>query len=108
MNEKRTLGQRLEPGKWIGIGFLLCFSQLALAKVSGPSTLQSVTPALGSLLGGAKVTISGHALYLPESVTFGGVPATVLSSGVSFIDVRTPAHAPGAVDVTVVNSGGFT
>jgi hypothetical protein len=108
MNEKRTLCQRLEPGKWIGVVLFLCFSQLAFAKASGPATLQSVTPALGSLLGGAKVTISGHALYLPESVTFGGVPATVLSSGVAFIVVRTPAHAPGVVDVTVVNSGGFT
>ena len=108
MNEKRTLCQRLEPAKWIGIGCFLCFSQLAFAKVSGPSTLQSVAPALGSLLGGAKVTITGHGLYLPESIAFGGVPATVLSSGVSSIDVRTPAHAPGAVDVTVVNSGGFT
>ena len=108
MNKDRTPRQRFESGKWIVLSFLLFFSQLGFAKVSGPSTLQSVTPALGSLLGGAKVTITGHALYLPENVTFGGVPATVLSSGVSFIDVRTPGHAPGAVDVTVVNSGGFT
>ena len=75
MNEKRTLSQRLEARKWIGIGFFLCFSQLAFATASGPATLQGVSPALGSLLGGAKVTISGHALYLPEKVTFGGVPA---------------------------------
>ncbi|MGA2879238.1 MAG: putative Ig domain-containing protein [Bryobacteraceae bacterium] len=108
MDYKWALRQRHNLGWWAGVCFLLSFSQLAFSKASGPATLQGVTPAIGSLLGGAKVTITGHALYLPESVTFGGVPATVLSSGVSFIDVRTPAHAPGVVNVTVVNSGGFT
>ena len=59
------------------------------------------------MVGGAKVTITGTALYLPESVTFGGVAATIHSSGTTFIDVLTPPHAAGSVNITVVNSGGF-
>jgi len=60
------------------------------------------------MLGGAKVTINGGQLYLPQSVSFGGVPATVISSGVTFIKVVAPPHSVGTVDVVVVNSGGYT
>jgi hypothetical protein len=90
--------------RWIAVCSFICFNQLALAHVSGPSTVQSVSPSIGTLLGGEKVTITGKQLYLPERVTFGGVSAKINSSGVTFIKVTTPAHAVGAVDVAVVNS----
>jgi hypothetical protein len=86
----------------------ILFSPLLSARLSAPSTIQSVSRSTGSVLGGEEVVITGKALYLPKSVTFGGVPATIVSSGVAFIDVITPPHAAGAVDVAVLNSGGYT
>jgi hypothetical protein len=94
-------------GRWIAVCSLICFNQLASAHVSGPSTLQNLSPSIGTLFGGEKVTITGKQLYHPQQVTFGGVSATILSSGVTFINVITPPHAVGAVDVAVVNSAGI-
>jgi hypothetical protein len=107
MERKHTLIPDLKKRTWIVVCLCIGFSQLASAKVSKPSTLLSTSPAVGAFLGGDEVTITGNQLYLPESVTFGGAAATVLSSGVTFIKVMTPSHAVGAVDVAVVNSGGF-
>jgi len=93
--------------RWIAALSFIVFCQVASAHLSGPSTVQSTSPSIGSLLGGTKVTINGGLLYLPESVSFGGVPATVVSSGTTFIKVVAPAHSVGTVDVTVVNSAGY-
>jgi putative Ig domain-containing protein/glycosyl hydrolase family 10 len=108
VNQKRTLRQRLSLASWMSACFFFAFIRVASAHISGPSTLQSVSPSTGTLLGGVEVTITGTKLYLPESVTFGGVAATVVSSGVAVIHVVTPAHAVGAVDVAVVNAAGVT
>ncbi|HSH17219.1 MAG TPA: IPT/TIG domain-containing protein, partial [Verrucomicrobiae bacterium] len=67
-------------------------------------TVTGVTPSSGPTGGGTAVTITGTNFVSGATVTFGGTPAT----GVTFvsatqIDVTTPAHAPGAVDVTVTN-----
>jgi len=52
------------------------------------------------------VTIGGFfqssGTLLGRNVTFGGIPATVVSLNVTQLIVQTPAHAAGFVDVAVV------
>jgi hypothetical protein len=69
-----------------------------------PPTVTSVTPTSGPDTGGTAVTITGANFVSGATVTFGGTAAT----GVTFvsatqIDVTTPAHVAGAVDVVVTN-----
>lgn len=83
---------------------------------SGPSPVPSATPpafAVGSITpnvgvpGGATVvTIFGSGFQSGAAATLGGTAmnATVTSS--TTIVARTPAHAPGAVDVVVTNPNG--
>ncbi len=66
----------------------------------------SVTPATGPTSGGTSVTITGTNFATTGGVTasFGGTAATnvVVSSSTS-LTATTPAHAAGAVNVTVTN-----
>lgn len=74
------------------------FTYLSVAPV-----LSSVTPATGNVAGGTSVTLSGSNFQQGASVTFGGLAATVHSVSATSIAAQTPAHAVGAVDVTVTN-----
>jgi hypothetical protein len=71
--------------------------------------ITSLLPSTGSIAGGNTVVITGTAITAATTVAFG---ATVLTSGyvvksATEIDVASaPAHAAGAVDVTVTTSGG--
>ena len=79
----------------------------AQASTGNAPTVSSVTPNSGPSSGGTPVTIGGTNFAAGASVTFGGSPATnvvVVSS--SKITANTPAHAVGAVDVTVTNPNG--
>jgi len=68
-------------------------------------TVTSVTPANGSSLGGTPVTIAGTGFNAGAGVTFGGTAATsVVVVNATQITATTPAHAAGAVNVTVTNS----
>lgn len=72
------------------------------ATVNGIPEIVSVTPSIGSVQGGEVVRIVGSRLDAPISVTFGGVNATsVRALGVGELEVTTPLHAAGAVDVVV-------
>ena len=68
-----------------------------------------VSPNSGSTAGGASVTITGTNFVTGASVTFGGTAASSVNvtSGTSITAV-TPAHAAGAVAVTVANPDGQT
>jgi hypothetical protein len=69
-------------------------------------TVSSVAPSNGPPAGGTAVTITGTNFAAGATVTFGGTAATnvVVVSGTQ-ITATTPAHAAGAVTVTVtVNS----
>ncbi len=73
---------------------------------SGPPApaVTSVSPAVGSTSGGTAVTITGSSFVAGATVRFDGVLAT----GVGFVSsttltATTPAHAAGAVSVTVRN-----
>jgi hypothetical protein len=71
-------------------------------------TITSVMPAAGSPLGGALVTIAGtdFATSPAPTVTFGAAAATLVGSTADSLTVTAPAHAAGAVDVTVTNGDG--
>ncbi|MEE9533653.1 MAG: IPT/TIG domain-containing protein, partial [Acidimicrobiia bacterium] len=73
-------------------------------KLAGPPTVTSVVPGSGPTAGGTAVTITGTGFDSGvTNVTFGGVLATVNSVTSTTIDVTTPSHAVGTVDVTVTN-----
>jgi hypothetical protein len=68
-------------------------------------TVTSVNPSSGSSLGGTNVTITGTGFDPGATVTFGGTAATnVVRVDSTTITAKTPAHAAGAVNVTVTNT----
>lgn len=69
----------------------------------------TLTPTTGPTYGGTEVTITGQGLGTTEGVTFGGVPATIVSvdpDGGSVV-VLAPAGT-GTVDVELTLAGGAT
>lgn len=71
----------------------------------GPPIIDDITPDVGPDTGGQRVTITGRNFLDGLSVSFDGLPATVVSvdpdAGVAV--VTTPAHPVGLVDVTITN-----
>lgn len=69
-----------------------------------PPTVTSVSPNTGSVSGGADVAVTGANFVNGATVTFGGIAANPVAfvSSTSLI-ATIPAHAAGAVDVTVTN-----
>jgi len=80
--------------------------QLLVFAPQGP-VLSSLTPSSGTILGGTKVTLKGLALPPDAAPFFGGVAASSpsVSADGTTITAFTPAHAAGAVDVTVTGTG---
>jgi hypothetical protein len=88
--------------------------------LSGPPAITNASPSSGSTSGGDSVTINGTGFVAASGlrVLFDGIDGAVNLGGSSStaIAVTTPAHASGAVDVTVINpdgqsaigTGGFT
>jgi hypothetical protein len=70
-----------------------------------PPTATAIVPATGPTLGGTPFLISGTNLT-GATVTFGGVPATVLAGTPSLIAGLAPAGAAGNVPVVVTTAGG--
>ena len=75
----------------------------------GVPTITGLTPTNGSTVGGNAVVITGTNLTAAAAVSFGGTAATsfVVNSATQ-ITAIAPAHAAGAVDVTVTTPGGTT
>jgi hypothetical protein len=68
-------------------------------------TVTNVSPNSGTYLGGTAVTITGTGFLSGASATFGGSAATsVVVVNSTTITAVTPAHALGAVNVTVTNT----
>lgn len=68
--------------------------------------VSSINPVVGSVGGGTSVTLSGSNLAGATAVTFGSAAATINSVTANSITVTAPAHALGAVTVTVTTPGG--
>lgn len=71
-----------------------------------PPQLTSIAPMTGPSGGGTLVTITGTGFAAGATVTFGGTSAQVTNMTQTSIEVTTPAHAAGAVEVVVTNPGG--
>lgn len=71
-----------------------------------PPTLTSLNPPTGPDAGGAQITVIGRDFQADARVLFDGVEGAVVLGGPNALLVITPAHAPGAVDVDVVNPDG--
>ncbi len=70
-------------------------------------TVTSITPSSGPTVGGTSVTIAGTNLTGASAVSFGGTAATTFTvDNANQITATAPAHAAGAVDVTVTTAGG--
>lgn len=75
----------------------------------GAASITSLTPNTGTTGGGTSVNIAGSGIVCTPAfptVSFGGTNGSVTSCGASALTVSSPAHAAGAVTVTVTNSGG--
>jgi hypothetical protein len=72
-----------------------------------PPTVTAVAPNAGPTAGGTSVKITGTNLTAATTVKFGTVAATTFSvDSATQITATSPAHAAGAVDVTVTTLGG--
>ncbi|MFP5245411.1 MAG: FG-GAP-like repeat-containing protein, partial [Thermoanaerobaculia bacterium] len=68
--------------------------------------ITNIAPNVGPTSGNQSVTISGTYLGGVVSVTFGGVEAAIGVSTPTSINVITPPHGAGAMDVVVQTAGG--
>jgi len=109
----------------IGLAGCLAAAAPAVAIPTAP-TVAGVAPAEGPTEGGSEVVITGTGFHecavapssgpdagqlLPRAceqnlVRFGGEPGLVVAATATEIDVFSPPHAPGTVDVTVTTPGG--
>ena len=70
-------------------------------------TVTSISPNIGSTLGGQLVTISGTNLANVNSVTFGTLSVTPFSKTSTSLQVNTPVQSnPGSVNITVSSPSG--
>lgn len=71
-------------------------------------TITDINPNMGPNTGGTAVTVTGTNFVSGATVSFGGTAATSVTFVDSTqLDVVTPAHAAGVVDVTVTNPDGL-
>ena len=93
----KSVGVQITPGN------LETFTSGLYRYVSAPAPEQ-VFPAVGAVGGGTATTVFGQALANATSVTFGGVPATIVLNVAERIEVIVGPHAAGVVDVVVSNA----
>lgn len=75
--------------------------------VNSPPVVAGVSPATGGVAGGTAVTVTGSGFTGATSVKFGATNATALVVvDANTITCTSPAHAAGAVDVTVTTPKG--
>lgn len=70
-----------------------------------PPTISAISPTYGGIAGGDSVTITGTNFTPSTTLTIGGVSATPTFVNSTTLTAITPAHAAGAVDVVVTESG---
>ena len=93
------------PVTSLGVSGSITFSPIVT--IAALPELVSVTPALGGVQGGEAVRIRGNRLSGPVKVTFGGANVTSIRAiAADEIEVTTPLHAPGVVDVVVTTIDG--
>jgi hypothetical protein len=96
-----STGERIHPDGY--------YQEANTGAAAGAATITTITPNTGTANGGDTVTIAGSGIVCNPTfptVSFGGTSGTVTSCGATALTVTTPAHAVGAVTVTVTNPGG--
>lgn len=73
------------------------------ATLATPPAITALSPLIGPFGGGTAVKITGTGFAAGATVTFGGATATITNQTNTTIDVTTPGHAVGPVDVVVTN-----
>jgi IPT/TIG domain/Carboxypeptidase regulatory-like domain len=73
-----------------------------------PPAITAISPAIGPTGGGTLVTLTVTNLQPPVTVTFGGYPATVVSSTSTTVTVSAPAHPAGGVDAQITTPYGLS
>lgn len=69
-------------------------------------TVSSLSPASGPVAGGQLVTVSGTGLDAVDAVRFDGLAGEIVGTPTATtLQVRTPAHAAGPVDVVLEHDG---
>ena len=71
--------------------------------LAAPPSITGIAPGNGISTGGTAVTITGTDFVLGATVTFGGTAATVTFVNSTQLNVTTPVHGVGAVDVVVTH-----
>ena len=86
-------------------GFLVVVVVGACASgpVTGPPEVVSVTPSIGSVAGGTRVTLAGKDLLAEDTITIGGIPCTNVTADGATISCTTGStdFREGAMDVVV-------
>ncbi len=84
---------------------VVCLDKGWIARIPVTPSILSIDPSAGSINGGTRVTIYGTYFEDGTMVTFDGTPGTnvFVSETGDRIEVDTPAHASGFVNVTVTN-----
>lgn len=83
------------------------FAVLRVAEAAPAPAVTAISPVAGPLAGGTAITITGTGFAAGAVVDLGGALATsVVVVSPTSITAVAPAHAPGAVVVTVTNSDG--
>ena len=85
---------------WVNAGVIQTSSSSA---VVGNLTVSGLEPTVGSTNGGEVIIIKGDNFFIGTRVTFGGIPAEVRIVDLQTLEVITPPHVEGYVDVTVNN-----
>ena len=95
-----STGERIHPEGY--------YQDATIGGGGGAASITSLTPNSGTSNGGTSITVAGTGFVCTPafpSVSFGGTNAAVTSCGSTALTTTSPAHAPGAVTVTVTNSG---
>lgn len=97
-------------------GLLLLAASVLVLPGSASPVITSITPNEGPVTGGTKLLIHGTGFsnncivcsppFADPTVTFGGVDGEVRMIEPTLLEVTTPAHAAGTVDVTVEQRDG--
>src|ERR1700740_1234608 len=75
------------------------FASLPRAFFAEAASVRGIFPASGPTSGGTRVTIERRLLPTDAIVTFGGTPALKLGASSNEIQLASPPHSPGIVDV---------
>ncbi len=73
-----------------------------------PPSITSVSPASGSTAGGTTVTVTGTGFTGVTQVNFGGTLTGAFNVSATSLQVVSPAHAAGTVDISITTANGTT